>query len=91
MSELALDWYGDRYGEHDENDTYRAEKAAREVLSAAGITDYRDAFEAYAKAIDAGTDLSGIALVWADAEIAACRAATEGWYGPHEAGVFLSA
>ena len=90
MSELALDWY-DRYGEHSEDDTYRAETAAREVLSAAGITNYREAFEAYAAAINAGAELSGIALVWADAEIAACRAATAGWYDPHEAGVFLSA
>ncbi len=91
MTYLAIDWWGDRYGEHSEDDTYRGEKAARDVLSAAGIADYPAAFQAYAKAIDAGTDLSGIALVWQRAEIAACRAATAGWYNPHEAGVFLSA
>jgi hypothetical protein len=90
MTELAIDWYDDRYGEHSEDDTYRAEKAAREVLSAAGITDYRAAFEAYER-WRAGEPGGEIAIAWMNAEIAACRAATAGWYNPHEAGVFLSA
>lgn len=87
MNMINIEWHGSR-GCHTQDDTDRARRAAETVLDLAGIADYAALFSEVCARINEGRD---VPPVWIVAEVAANRAATEGWANPHDVLVSISA
>lgn len=67
-------------------DTERAEEAAIDVFSAAGLNDVAQlmaAEDAYRRALEDGEEPMGLGAIWADALNAANGAAVQGWHDPN--------
>ena len=84
MAYIAIDWLHGRPHKGAEDDEARAAAAAEAVLNAAGA-DYNEAEAEYRRQwvkFDDEDLMTGLTLVWIEANKAADIALTEGWHKP---------
>lgn len=84
MAYIAIEWTRGRPNTGADQDEARASAAAEKVLDAAGV-NYAEAEAEYRRQwleFDDEAPMSGLALTWIEAGLAANLALTEGWYNP---------
>jgi hypothetical protein len=84
MATIGIEWICGRPITGAEQDEGRAEEAACAVFAKAGVNpaEAQREFERQWALLDDYAGMTGLALVWIQAESAANIAATEGWHNP---------